>query len=85
MWDGFNTPATLAAKIKKENQTSLSFSTIAMHAWSNYNGLRASDAVQQCALALPETFQCVSMQELIWRIRMEQRPEQTIEYLKTIK
>ncbi len=85
LWQGFNTPESLAKTIQKNEQTSLSFNTIAVHAWSLFDGRRASDAAQQCAAALPETFQCVSMQELIWRIRMQQRPEQTIKYLKSIK
>ncbi|MBQ3658697.1 MAG: phage terminase large subunit family protein, partial [Bacteroidales bacterium] len=85
MWAGFNTPASLAKTIQKENQTSQSFNTIAVHAWSNWSGLRASDAVQQCVTNLPENFVCVSMQELIWRLRYQERKEQTLEYLKSIK
>ena len=85
MWGGFNTPESLAKTIQKENQTSQSFNTVVVHAWSTWNGLRASDAVQQCATNLPENFKCVSMQELIWRIRYQERKEQTQEYLKSIK
>ena len=85
MWAGFNTPASLAKTIQKENQTSQSFNTVVVHAWSTWGGLRASDAVQQCAANLPENFVCVSMQELIWRIRYQERKEQTLEYLKSIK
>ena len=85
LWSGFNTPETLAATIKKENQTALSYSTVAVHAWTTINSLRASDLVKVCANNLGETFECVSMQELIWRVRMAERPEQTIEYLKSIK
>ena len=85
MWNGFNTPDGLAKTIQKDNQTSQSFNTIAVHAWSTWNGLRASDAVQQCANNLPENFKCVSMQELIWRLRYQERKEQTLEYLKSIK
>ena len=84
-WAGFNTPASLAKTIQKENQTSQSFNTVVVHAWSTWGGLRASDAVQQCAANLPENFVCVSMQELIWRIRYQERKEQTLEYLKSIK
>ena len=85
MWTGFNTPESIAQTIQKQNQTSLSFNTIAVHAWSTWSGLRASDAVQQCVANLPENFKCVSMQELIWRIRYQERKEQTLEYLKSIK
>ncbi len=85
MWSGFNTPESMAKTIVKENQTSLSFNTIAVHAWSTWNGLKASDAVAQCAQNLPENFKCISMQELIWRLRMQERPEQTLQYLSTIK
>lgn len=85
MWSGFNTPESLAKTIVKENQTSQSFNTIAVHAWSTWNNLKASDAVSLCALNLPENFKCISMQELIWRLRMQERPEQTLQYLTTIK
>lgn len=85
MWTGFNTPESIARTIQKENQTNQSFNTVAVHAWSTWNGLRASDAVQQCVENLPENFVCVSMQELIWRLRYQERKEQTLEYLKSIK
>lgn len=85
MWAGFNTPESLAKTIQKENQTSQSFNTVVVHAWSTWGGLRASDAVQQCSANLPENFKCISMQELIWRIRYQERKEQTLEYLKSIK
>lgn len=32
-----------------------------------------------------DTYKAVSVQELIWRIRMKERKEQTLKYLKTIK
>ncbi len=32
-----------------------------------------------------DSFKAVSVQELIWRIRMKERKEQTLKYLKTIK
>ena len=85
LWSGWMTPAQLADRLQKDEQTSLSFNTIAVHAWSNFNGVRASDAVKLCTDALPEVFQPVSMQELIWRLRMKERPEQTLKYLKSIK
>jgi hypothetical protein len=85
LWSGWTTPAQLADRLQKDEQTSLSFNTIAVHAWSNFNGVRASDAVKMCTDALPEVFQPVSMQELIWRVRMKERPEQTLKYLKSIK
>ncbi|MBP5505812.1 MAG: hypothetical protein J6X89_06905 [Bacteroidales bacterium] len=85
LWNGVNNPTSLATTIQKENQTSQSFSTIAVHAWSEFDGSKAADSVKKCADAMAENFTCVSMQELIWRIRMAERPEQTREYLKTIK
>ena len=85
LWSGNTDPHDLAATLKKEEQTSLSYNAIAVHAWSTFGGLRSSDAVQLAMGQLPETFQCVSMQELIWRIRMSERPEQTLQYLKSIK
>ena len=37
------------------------------------------------ALSNNSKFQAVSMQELIWRVRMAERKEQTLKYLATIK
>ena len=85
LWNGVMTPSQLADRLQKDEQTSLSFNTIAVHAWSNFNGVRASDAVQMCTGALPETFKAISMQELIWRLRMKERKDQTVKYLKSIK
>jgi hypothetical protein len=58
---------------------------VAMHAWSEFDGKKASDVVSMCQKALPSSFELVSMQELIWRIRMKFRKEQTLKFLATIK
>ncbi|MBQ7194836.1 MAG: hypothetical protein IJS07_04315 [Bacteroidales bacterium] len=63
----------------------LSFSPVVVHAWSTFGTGRGAAAAQGCISQAPSTVEAVSIQELIWRIRMEYRPEQTAKYLKTIK
>ena len=43
--------------------------------------VRGASAAEMCARRLDEDVHVVNMQELIWRIRMEYRPEQTQKYL----
>lgn len=85
LWSGLSEPDNLARTLQKDEQTSISYNAVAVHAWSSFNGRRSSDAAQHCAATLPEVFLCVSMQELIWRIRMAERKEQTLKYLATLK
>ena len=63
----------------------LSFSPVVVLAWSTFGTGRGAAAAQGCISQAPSTVEAVSIQELIWRIRMEYRPEQTAKYLKTIK
>lgn len=45
------------------------------HSWNNT--IHSSGAAKLCIDKLDETFEVVSLEELIWRIRMKFRPEQT--------
>lgn len=73
------------------------FSAVIVHAWSAFTDtgesddelaenapggtLRGASAAEMCNRRLDAGYEDVSMQELIWRIRMEYRPEQTRQYL----
>ena len=86
LWQGLSEPKETALAInEKEPSDGLSFSTVAVHAWSTFDGKRASDAAVMMASELEERFHVVSVQELIWRLRMAERRNQTREYLATIR
>ena len=63
----------------------LTFSPVIVHAWSTFGTGRGADAARGCINQAPSTVEAVSMQELIWRIRMAYRPSQTQKYLETIR
>ena len=87
IWQGQTTPAGVADSMKAYETAEQSFSTVCVHAWSEFDGRKAGDAAALCKNALSSNpkFQAVSMQELIWRIRMAERKDQTLKYLATIK
>lgn len=74
------------------------FSAVIVHAWSAFSDtgdsvdelaenaeggtLRGASAAEMCDRRLDENYETVNIQELIWRVRMEYRPEQTQKYLK---
>ena len=84
IWSGITTPQSVAADMTNKESIG-SCCTVVVHAWSEFDGKESSDVSAICEEALPSTFQAVSMQELIWRIRMMYRKEQTIKFLATIK
>ena len=73
---------TMNRQIPSEGE---SFTTVVLHAWSEFDGNRSSDAAQLLMNGLDSKYKVVSVQELIWRLRMSERPEQTAKYLATIK
>lgn len=92
------TPAYVANRLKNEKDKS--FSLIAVHAWSNFKDIGSSNdliaentggnnkgasAAKLCMNHLDDNYKVVSVQELIWRIRMNYRPEQTRKFLAGIK
>lgn len=84
--DGIGNPKEVAEYIRKTDCASEeSFSAVVVHAWSDFSGYRAGDAALSCLNQAPATVEAVNVQELIWRIRMNKRPEQTKKFLKTIK
>ena len=70
---------------ENECKSEQSFSAVVVHAWSDFNGNKGGAAAWDCIYNSPSSVTSVNIQELIWRIRMECRPEQTTEFLKTIK
>lgn len=88
LWKGGNngqgSPAAIAARMKSvENEISHAF--ICVHAWSDFDGHKGAAAALDCVQKAGESFRAVNAQELIWRIRMKERKEQTLQYLSTIK
>lgn len=88
------TPAYIAQQLKQQAHNR--FSVIAVHAWSNfrdtgnsldllgenkYGNLNGASAARLLMNHLGDTVEIVNPQELIWRIRMHYRPEQTMRYL----
>lgn len=94
--DREGTPAYIAGKLKAEAKEE-SFSAVCVHAWSKFSdygatddtlaenetkgGLNGAKAAKLCLGHLDDSFEAVNMQELVWRVRMSERPEQTRHYL----
>ena len=83
----------------KQEAQQESFSVVCVHAWSNFSDhgqtedplienqsgdIRGAGAAKLCAGHLNDSFEVVNMQELVWRLRMSQRPEQTKKYLSEV-
>lgn len=78
-----NNPTFIANKLK-ENAGEETYSAVCVHAWSSFDGENGAAVAKQCSSQLDDRFEVVNMQELIWRIRMSFKPEQTKEYLNSI-
>ncbi|MBD8981928.1 MAG: hypothetical protein EGR83_07740 [Bacteroides cellulosilyticus] len=88
LWDRIHeregSPDFIASKLKEEAQEE-SFSVVCVHAWSRFEGdTYGASAAKRCAERLDDRFEAVNMQELVWRLRMSRRPEQTLNYLNKI-
>lgn len=88
LWDRIHeregSPDFIASKLEAEAQVE-SFSAICVHAWSRFEGnAHGAAAARLCAGKLDGRFEVVNMQELVWRLRMSQRPEQTKKYLSEV-
>lgn len=84
--DGTGDPLTVAGYLKDSDcKSDQSYAAIVVHAWSEFDGKKAGAAAFDCISAAPSSVKPVDIQELIWRIRMEYRPDQTNKFLKTIK
>lgn len=94
--DRDGTPTYVANKLNSELEDS-KFSAVIVHAWSTFKDtgtstdelaenelggeVRGASAAEMCVRRLNDDYEVVNMQELIWRIRMYYRPEQTEKYL----
>lgn len=84
--DGTGDPLTVAGYLRDSDcQSPQSFAAIVVHAWSDFDGKKAGAAAFDCISAAPSSVRPIDIQELIWRIRMEYRPDQTNKFLNTIK
>jgi hypothetical protein len=82
--NGQGSPVEIGARMKSlEKGRSHAF--VCVHAWSDFSGAKGAQAASTCINAAGSSFKAVSVQELIWRIRMKEREEQTLKYLATIK
>lgn len=92
------TPAYIANKLKAE-ATDQSFSVLSVHAWSSFSDIGSSNdelaentngtlngasAAKLCTNHLNDNFEVISVQEMIWRVRMANRAEQTKKYLSEV-
>ena len=82
------TPNYIAEKVNN-NSDSDPFNLIAVHAWSGFTAsgnsggdIKGTGAASLCVTKLNDNCKVVNVEELIWRIRMQYRPEQTKQYLK---
>lgn len=88
-------PTYIAHKLNADKNP---FSAVIVHAWSSFadtgesddelaenagGDIRGASAAEMCDRRLDSDYETVCMQELIWRIRMKYRPEQTEKYLNT--
>ena len=82
--NGTGTPEDVAGYLNGESD-SPSWAAVVVHAWSDFSGARSADAAVKCLEACSDDVEAVNIQELVWRIRMAKRPNETKAYLKTIK
>lgn len=95
--EGQGTPAYVAKLLKDEQPD---FSLIDIHAWSSFADIGSSNdllgetlngnvsgagAAAMCQRRLPDNYKCVSLQELIWRMRMKHNKEQTTDLVNIYK
>lgn len=97
LWDfgGYNneregTPDFIANKLTSSSGDE-PFNLVMVHAWSGFNesgtgtgDIKGAGAAKLCADKLDDSFKVVNIEEMIWRLRMHHRPEQTQKYLKEV-
>jgi len=89
MWENMNrpnagSPRQIAGFVEKDSEPN---SWTAVHAWSQHGDrkLKGTDAVADCVDILPKDIHVVTPEEMIWRIRMEHHPKQTLDILENRK
>ncbi|TLX78485.1 hypothetical protein E9993_01950 [Labilibacter sediminis] len=97
IWDfgGYNnvregTPDYIANKLIGSTDSD-PFNLVMVHAWSGFNeagtvsgDIKGAGAAKLCADKLNENYKVVNIEEMIWRIRMHYRPEQTKQYFNEV-
>ena len=83
-------PAYIAEKLNSESVDD-PFSLVSVHAWSGFDSsgiyggdIKGAGAAKLCSDLLDEDTKVVNVEELIWRMRMQNRPEQTKKYLNGV-
>lgn len=90
-WERGGNPDKIAALIKsrKTNQADQTFEIIAHHAWSVYDindqKVGGLDAIKFLYDEIKEDLTVMSVEHLIWRIRMQFRPKQTKTIIKKMQ
>ena len=93
-------PAFVARRLREDSHNS-DFNLVAVHAWSRFTdagpdcdevaelseegGIYGAGAARLCASHLDDSFEVVSLEELLWQLRMRERPIQTRNFLKGLK
>jgi hypothetical protein len=96
--NGQGTPAYVASLLQKDQPN---YSIIDVHSWSSFADIGSSNSLTAeattggnisgagsaalCQRRLPSDYKCVSLQELIWRMRMKHNKEQTTKFLNQYK
>lgn len=81
---GQGSPVKIAARMQRLEEGN-SHAFVCVHAWSDFSGLKGAAAALDCIEKAGDGFRAVNAQELIWRIRMQEKKDQTLQYLATIK
>lgn len=81
-------PNYIAGKLNSEEDM---FSLVMVHAWSGFTDaggpggdVKGAGAAKLCTDNLDDDYEVVNIEELIWRLRMQERPEQTKQYLSEV-
>lgn len=95
--DREGTPTYIAHKLNSDSVEN-PFSMVSVHAWSGFTDIgesqdelgenagsdvKGSGAAQLCTNKLDQNIKVVNAEELIWRVRMHYRPDQTEKFLNT--
>ncbi len=90
-WVGGGSPPEVAQMANElaQEQEEPTFSIIANHAWSRYdkndNEVAGLNAVKWLVDELDQDIQVINTDEMIWRIRMQNAPEQTRKVIRQMR
>lgn len=78
-------PTYIAEQLKADKTQENSYSVVCIDYRSNFDGTFGSGAAKLCSGLLNENFEVVSLQELVWRMRMDKQGDKTKEFLEELK